>query len=109
MKRAPGRPGGPRRGKTMKFRLPILGAALAATLLAPLAGRADPVVTNPFGTLTTTIDAAHNVAHLTIVSRSGAVTGKQNADGSYPTVYFGLRLMGGEDMQMTGFKVDKPT
>lgn len=85
-----------------------LALSLAALLSVPAAGHADPVVTNPFGTLQASIvrepsGTTPGVANLTITTANGAIT------GSGKTVYFGLRIMGGEDMQMTTFSVDAPS
>lgn len=90
-----------------KTRLAFVAAVIALTI-APLGAKADPVVTNPFGALQASIarepnGATPGLAHLTITTASGAITGKGDA------VYFGLRIMGGEDMQMTGFSLDYPS
>lgn len=89
-----------------RLRAILTGLALAATVLAPATGHADPVVTNPFGSLTASIVRAPSgttpgQARLTITTDNGTITSKGD------TVYFGLRVMGGEDLQMTGFSLGR--
>lgn len=85
----------------------VLGAgALVAAILAPVAGRAEPVVTNPFGNLQMKVlrepsGVDSGLARLTIVTANGAAF----SGGS--TIYFGLRVMGSEDMEMTSFRLPR--
>lgn len=87
-----------------RIRHALGAAAVAGALLAPgVAPAAGEVVLNPFGNLTMNVlsepsGATPGRARLSIVTANGAVT----SDGS-KTAYFGLRIMGQEDMQMTGF------
>lgn len=81
-------------------------ALVASVLLAALAGgapaQAEPVVINPFGTLTLSVTKQPTPtdpgsAKLTINTASGAAF----SGGS--TIYFGLRIMGTEDAELTSF------
>jgi hypothetical protein len=89
----------------MRTRSLLALAVLASALVAPAASHADPVVTNPFGNLQLAITKAPSgatpgTARLTIVTANGAAF----SQGS--RIYFGLRFMGNEDMQMT--KIEGP-
>lgn len=84
------------------MRIISLVVALVATLAGGLPARAEPVVINPFGTLTlqVTREATPTVpgsARLTINTGSGAAF----SGGS--TIYFGLRIMGTEDTELQSF------
>jgi hypothetical protein len=67
-------------------------------------GSAEPIVINPFGTLTVAVTREPTLldpgaARLTINTGSGAAF----SGGS--TIYFGLRIMGTEDVEMTSFSL----
>jgi hypothetical protein len=87
-----------------RYAFAICVGTVALSLLAPgLAPAAGEVVLNPFGNLTMQVlaepaGATPGRARLTIVTANGAVTSDPSK-----TAYFGLRIMGQEDMQMTGF------
>lgn len=90
----------------MRSRLTVLAGLLGLMVLAPgTAPAAGEVVLNPFGNLTMNVlaepsGATPGRARLTVVTANGAVTSDPSK-----TAYFGLRIMGQEDMQMTGFNL----
>jgi hypothetical protein len=81
----------------MKKRTLLATALLAAAMLLPSVSKADPVVTNPFGNLTLS----------SVVAPSGTTPGHARVTigaafaNTSQKIYFGLRLMGTEDIQMT--------
>ncbi len=78
----------------------LLAAVIITSLSVPLVAPADPVETNPFGALTM------NVMQLPNGQTPGrAVLTINNAARSGDTIYFGFRIMGGEDIEMTGFRL----
>jgi hypothetical protein len=84
----------------MKLRSLAVAAVLAAGLLAPSgAGAVGTPTTNPFGQLSAVVTPPSGTtpgsATLTIDVDTGT------AFGLGSTIYFGLRLMGTEDMQLT--------
>lgn len=83
----------------------LLPLTVVAMFLAtvPAAVQAEPVVINPFGSLTLevtrppVVGGAPGNARLTIQSSSLPVGG--------PTIYFGLRIMGTEDSELSSFSL----
>lgn len=83
----------------------FLAAAAVAVALVPAVPRAAGVVANPFGNLDMTIvqqpsGQTPGKARLKIVTANG-----QAFTPGEDRIYFGLRLMGGEDIQMGDFSL----
>ena len=68
-------------------------------MVAPLMSKADPVETNPFGSLV--ISSITKPSGVT----PGTATLTIQSDRPTTPVYFGFRIMGGEDMEMTSFSL----
>lgn len=83
----------------------LLIAALGLGLIAPSA-QADPIETNPFGPLHLTIDQEPNGT--TPGTGTLVVKASQANYVTRPTIWFGLRLMGSEDVEMRSFKFLPP-
>ena len=94
----------------MKFRSLAVAAVIAAGLMVPGGAHATgTIITNPFGNLTLESitpanGATPGAATLRIHVANGAAFSTQQ-----PKIYFGLRLMGSEDMQMTGIVAPLPS
>ena len=81
-------------------RITLAALVVFATLATGVPAQAEPIVINPFGTLTVAVTREPTLldpgaARLTINTGSGAAF----SGGS--TIYFGLRIMGTEDVEMT--------
>jgi hypothetical protein len=77
------------------LRRALLAAVIVGSLTTPLISPADPVETNPFGSL----------AMSGVVAPDGTTPGRarltiKNASRSGGKIYFGFRLMGNEDIEM---------
>lgn len=82
------------------LRRALLATTVIAALAAPLAAPADPIEITPFGTLELS----------NVVRPNGATPGTakltiKNGSRDGGTVYFGFRIMGTEDIEMTGFSL----
>lgn len=82
-----------------------LALAMLAALLVPGSSSATgTVITNPFGNLQMTVSG--NTATLTIVTANGTAF---KTSSQTERIYFGLRIMGTEDVEMTGFSLSNTT
>lgn len=87
----------------------VLALTLATALVVPAIGSTEPFVTNPFGNLTMSVltepsGTTPGTARLTIVTSNGAAF-----TPGHDTIYFGFRVMGSEDLEMTSFRLPSNT